>query len=181
MDLRAAVAEMQAFIADEAAANRAMLLEPDDEAYRAADERAQAHLSDGVSLGFGREPGRGPVATDADQREYAEGLGPRVLFAVTRHERGGRPVFRAYTSSPSATSGYGIAFNLAEVGGKLKIVGRASSDRRGPPSALTWRPLDGDQLDDAGPPLEALKLQRPRHAASAAHYDSLPGSEDRQQ
>jgi hypothetical protein len=173
MELQTAVEEMRAFIGDEAAARRAMLLEPDDQAYRAADERAQAHMAHGVSLGFGREPGSGPSATDADTREYAESLPPRVLFAVTRHERAGRPVFRAYTSSPSATSIYAIAFNLAEVDGALKIVGRASSDREGPPSALAWRPLDGDQLDGAGPPLEAAKLQRPGDSASAAHYDSL--------
>ncbi len=174
MELQTAVEKMQAFIRDEAAAQRAMLLEPDDNAYRAAAERAQAHLDDGVSLGFGRAPGRGPVAADEDTREYAESLDTRALFAVTRHERAGQPVFRAYTGDPSSTSMYGIVFNLAAVDGQLRIVGTASSDRMGPPSALTWRPLDGDQLDDAGPPLEAAKLQRPSHAASAAHYDALP-------
>ena len=172
-ELEAAVRAMRMFIADEAAARRAMLLEPDETAYLAALERAASHLAPGVTLGFGRAPGGGAVATGEAERAYAESLEPRPLFAVARHERAGRPVFRAYTADESARSRYAIAFNLADVDGTLKIVGRTSADPFAPPDELVWEPLDGDQLDGAGPLLEVAKLERPARGPSVAHYDAL--------
>ena len=174
-ELAAAVEEMRAYIADEAAARRAMLLEPDETTYVAARDRAASHLGDGVTLGFGRAPGGPPVAADNASRSYAESLAPRPLFAVVRHERAGQPVFRAYTADESVRSRYAIAFNLADVDGALKIVGRTSADPFAPPDQLVWEPLEGDQLDGAGPPLEVVKLERPTDPPSASHYDALPG------
>jgi hypothetical protein len=164
---------MRAFVEDEAVAYRAMLLEPDETAYLAVLERARSHLHN-VSLGFGRAPGGGPVASDDAERAYAEKVAPRPLFAVARHERGGRPVYRAYAGDDSARSRYTMAFNLADVEGALKIVGRTLADAFAPPGELVFEPLDGDQLDGAGPALEAARIMRPTHEPSAAHYDGLP-------
>jgi hypothetical protein len=182
-DLRRATDTVRAFIQDEAAARRALYLEADDARYAAALGRAEAHIHDSpdapVPLGFGRPPGSGALATDDVTRESAERLEPRVLFAVARHERDGAPVYRAYTADPADAAGvmFGMTWNLAEVDQAIKVVGKTGSSPFGPPGELTWEPLGGDQLDGAGPALEAVRLQRPQAEPFAAHYDALPGGQ----
>ena len=182
-DLRRATDTVRAFLQDEAAARRALYLETDDARYAAALARAEAYIHDSpdapVPLGFGRPPGSGALATDDVTRESAERLEPRVLFAVARHERDGAPVYRAYTADPADAAGvmFGMTWNLAEVDQAIKVVGKTGSSPFGPPGELTWEPLGGDQLDGAGPALEAVRLQRPRAEPFAAHYDALPGGQ----
>lgn len=179
-ELQDAVDAVRAFLADEAAAERAVFLEPDEARCRAALGRAESHLDSAVPLGFGRAPGGPPVASDDATRAAAERRRPRILYAVVRHSRDGAPVFRAYTASGPDTKGvmYALVWNLAEADGALKIVGRTDYSPFGQPGELAWEPFAGDQLDGAGPPQEAVKLRRPLADPFAAHYDALPGEED---
>jgi hypothetical protein len=84
-------------------------------------------------------------------------------------------VFRAYVGRTRDPGGldYGHAFHLAEVDGQPKIVGKAAASPFEPEGVLKWEPLGGDQLDDAGPPVEIAKLRLPQDETAGAHWDAL--------
>jgi hypothetical protein len=170
-----AIATVREFLDAELAAGQAMFRAPDDAAWRQAADHASAFLGPALTLGFERPPDGMPEAT----RGYGDELVARVLFAVTRHEGAdGRTVFRAFVGDTRDPDGllYGQALHLAEVDGALKIVGRAGASPFEESGVLRWEPLGGDQLEDAGPPVEVSLFQRPVEEGAAAHYDALEAS-----
>jgi hypothetical protein len=166
--LREAIEFTQGFVADEHAARQAAYLAPDDASYEEAERKASEYLLSEpgsiVVLGFDRSP-------DASGAELFH---PRALYLVARHRAGDREVFRAFVSSPTDRRGrrYGLALNIASVGGELKIVGETAVNVFESEETLVWEPAGGDQFDAIGPPEEVAKLQRPSNPVHAAHFDS---------
>jgi hypothetical protein len=172
--LRAAVEKVQAYLADEFAALRAMYLGSDEE-YAQAAARAESHLhsepGSPLTLGFGRPTGPAGGVSDRE-RSHAQRYRERPLFLMSSHQRGDETVYRAIVGERDDPEGvmYAESLHLAPIDGELKIVGRAGANPFG--DELAWDAIGGDQLEGAGPPLEVAKFQRPAEPKSAANYDA---------
>jgi hypothetical protein len=137
---------------DEAEAARAAMAEPDDDVYLARRARLSAYHGERLSPVVDRFAVPGGHDDDADPPR-AQGIHPRVVFAIVAGASGGRPAWHAYVSSLRSAEGASIdqELSIVEVDGRPLVVGRRATDPF--VDDLAWEddggtPLDLDRVDD---------------------------------
>jgi hypothetical protein len=177
MDLDSAVAFFDAFLDAEYAALVALYSEPDDAVLAGLVAAAQRYLSSSpearMAVGLNRAPGVSARQLEEDAKLLGQ-LRRRALFQVVEFEHPSLgALFGAYASSQDAYTigAYERLFYAAGLD-TPKIIAAYVPELLAPAPPVTWRRLQGMEIDRPGRPVAVRRLTEPTRKAHRQDWNT---------